>query len=123
MPGIQLNLTVNVLDIATCSPIENAAIDIWHCDASGVYSWFVNEQNPAPVNSTFLRGIVLTDSYGSSTFKTIYPGWYIGRATHIHVKVHINGSDTNGCKYFMWISLNFRSVHRRKRFIDFSIFL
>jgi len=90
--GVPLNLTIKIVDISTCNPIENAAIDIWHCNSEGIYSHFVNAQNEAPSGSTFLRGLQLTDSNGVATTKSIYPGWYTGRATHIHLKVHINGS-------------------------------
>ena len=61
------------------------AVDIWHCDALGEYSG-VNG-----TTTTFLRGVQLTDAKGVARFATIYPGWYQGRATHIHMKVHIGG--------------------------------
>src|SRR4030095_331608 len=41
---------------------------------------------------TYLRGIQTTNASGQVTFTTIYPGWYQGRATHIHVEVTRNGS-------------------------------
>jgi protocatechuate 3,4-dioxygenase beta subunit len=145
--GIPLVLRVTVTNAITCQPIENAAADIWHCDALGLYSGFIaaSEQAgglppggpipngtpppapggppngtppPAPGgpvpngtpslapggppngglhhqptdNQTFLRGIQLTNHSGIVEFRTIYPGWYNGRATHIHIKIHLDGT-------------------------------
>jgi protocatechuate 3,4-dioxygenase beta subunit len=85
--GTLLTLRLRVLDASTCKPIRNAAVDIWHCDANGDYSGFGN----ATGNRTFLRGVQRTDATGLAVFKTIYPGWYRGRAVHIHVKAHVGG--------------------------------
>ena len=41
----------------------------------------------AAASQTFLRGIQTTNANGEVVFTTIYPGWYQGRATHIHVEV------------------------------------
>ena len=65
-----------------------AAVDIWHADAGGLYSGEAMLQTDG---QTFLRGIQRTDAKGVATFQTIYPGWYTGRAVHIHVKVHLGG--------------------------------
>jgi len=92
-PGVPLALTIGVVDSNTCKPIHNAAIDIWHCDALGVYS---GEPSEGSVGETFLRGIQLTDGNGQVEFTTIYPGQYPGRTTHIHVKVHIGGQRGKG---------------------------
>jgi protocatechuate 3,4-dioxygenase beta subunit len=85
-PGVPLLLKTTVVSASTCQPIKRAAVDVWHCDAGGVYSG-VNGQS-----GTFLRGIQYTDKSGLAIFDTIYPGWYQGRAVHIHVKVHIGGA-------------------------------
>jgi protocatechuate 3,4-dioxygenase beta subunit len=87
-PGTPLALRLGVVQAAGCKPITGAAVDIWHADAAGEYSGF--EEN-ASSGRTFLRGIQRTDATGSARFDTIYPGWYQGRAVHIHVKVHIAG--------------------------------
>ena len=87
-PGMPLVLSLRVLNASTCRTIGSAAVDVWHCDAGGVYSGAV-ANNPG---TNFLRGIQRTNSKGIATFKTIYPGWYPGRAVHIHVKVHVHGS-------------------------------
>jgi protocatechuate 3,4-dioxygenase beta subunit len=87
-PGTALFLHLRVLDASTCRPIKGAAVDIWHADASGIYSGF----GSGAASRTFMRGIQPTDATGLAKFKTVYPGWYQGRTVHIHVKVHVGGS-------------------------------
>jgi protocatechuate 3,4-dioxygenase beta subunit len=95
-PGVPLTLRTTVLDAATCKPIRNATVDIWHCDAGGVYSAF----GAGASDPTFLRGIQPTNANGLATFQTIYPGWYQGRAVHIHVKVHLGGNVVHTGQFF-----------------------
>jgi protocatechuate 3,4-dioxygenase beta subunit len=85
-PGIAMLLKTTVVDASTCRPVKGAAVDIWHCDATGAYSGVNGD------TGTFLRGIQRTDAKGLTTFLTIFPGWYQGRTTHIHVKVHLGGN-------------------------------
>ena len=85
-PGTPLTLRLTVVDVSTCKPIKGAAVEIWHCDAGGVYS---GGQGRA---GTFLRGVQRTDAKGLAMFRTIYPGWYQGRTVHIHTMVHIGGN-------------------------------
>jgi protocatechuate 3,4-dioxygenase beta subunit len=92
-PGVPLALALTVIDSNTCEPIRDAALDIWHCDALGVYS---GEPSEGSEGETFLRGIQLTDGNGLAEFATIYPGQYPGRTTHIHVKVHVGGQQSDG---------------------------
>ena len=87
-PGTRLDLALKVVDASTCRPIRGATVDIWHCDAGGVYSGF----GEGASNRTFMRGRQKTDALGVARFKTIYPGWYPGRTVHIHVKVHVRGN-------------------------------
>ena len=87
-PGTLLTLRLTVLNASTCKPIRNAALDIWHADASGNYSGF----GAGTSSRSFLRGIQKTDKNGVAVFTTIYPGWYQGRAVHIHLKVHVGGN-------------------------------
>jgi protocatechuate 3,4-dioxygenase beta subunit len=86
--GVPLALALTVVDADACEPIRDAAVDVWHCDALGVYS---GEPSEGSEGETYLRGIQLTDGNGLAEFATIYPGQYPGRTTHIHVKVHIGG--------------------------------
>jgi protocatechuate 3,4-dioxygenase beta subunit len=100
-PGVPLRLCVALVDSRTCSPLENAALDIWHCDALGVYSGFTTSspdgrggppRRRRQIDSTrFLRGVQITGEQGTAEFVTLYPGWYESRAIHIHVKAHVNG--------------------------------
>jgi len=86
-PGTPLTLHLQVVNASTCKPIKGAAVDIWHADAVGVYSGF----GQGAGNRTFMRGIQRTDAKGVATFRTVYPGWYMGRTVHVHVKVHLGG--------------------------------
>ncbi|HET9322410.1 MAG TPA: intradiol ring-cleavage dioxygenase [Gaiellaceae bacterium] len=87
-PGVPLALRLRVLDVSSCKPIKGAAVDVWHCDAGGVYS---GTSVQGTQNRTFMRGIQRTDRNGIATFRTVYPGWYSGRTVHIHVKVYLGG--------------------------------
>lgn len=85
--GLPLALTLTVVNTSSaCAPVANANVEIWQCDAQGNYSEY-----GTLTSATFLRGVQPTDSNGRSTFTTIYPGWYAGRVTHIHVEVSVNG--------------------------------
>lgn len=143
-PGVPLTLRATILDARTCSPIEQAALEIWHCDASGIYSGFTKMsgdgmggppgggpmgppsggppddpgigpppdgmtgpppdggQFPGPRHqhetdkTSFCRGIQLSRAGGVAEFQTIYPGWYVSRDTHIHLKVHLGGLAKSG---------------------------
>ena len=87
-PGAPLQLTLRVSRLAAgvCAPLPGAMVDLWHCDAAGVYS-DVSDPGGSTVGKKFLRGYQLTDGDGLARFTTIYPGWYPGRAVHIHFKV------------------------------------
>jgi protocatechuate 3,4-dioxygenase beta subunit len=90
--GIVLTLTLTLQNLS-CTPISGARVDIWHCDKRGYYSGYSSTQNGGNWTAyTFLRGIQTTDSNGQVTFTTIVPGWYIPRATHIHVQIFIDGT-------------------------------
>lgn len=98
-PGIPLLLKIKVIDGVSCEPVDNILVDIWHCNARGKYSgWsFISPDKEATtdevgtVNRTdstsFFRGIQPTDQNGVVRFTTIFPGFYAGRATHIHVAI------------------------------------
>jgi len=95
---LYLNITVGSYSSSGCSPIASAQVHIWHCNAQGVYSDVQAGSNDGGADLTgenFLRGYQYTDSNGKVSFTTIYPGWYSGRAVHIHVKVRIFDSSGN----------------------------
>jgi protocatechuate 3,4-dioxygenase beta subunit len=84
--GLLLTLAVSVVNTnAGCAAVTNASVEISHCDAAGNYSEYGNL-----TSSTWLRGIQPVDSNGIARFTTVYPGWYAGRATHIHLEVFVN---------------------------------
>ena len=93
--GINLSLTIHVYGIenGSCVPIKGAKVDVWHANSTGVYSAVGEMGTPG---SNFLRGNQITDDNGTVKFSAIYPGWYPGRAIHIHDKVRmVNGSQDN----------------------------
>lgn len=99
--GVPLRLAINVYDIdggGSCLPLRNAQVDIWQTNALGLYS---DISGIGTGGEKFLRGYQLTDNNGTATFTTVYPGWYEGRALHIHVKVRtFEGAE----KTFEWTS-------------------
>lgn len=91
--GIPLRLVIHIYGVndGSCVPLKGAKLDIWHANSQGIYSG-VKDMGTAENN--FLRGYQVTDNNGTVEFTTIYPGWYEGRAIHIHDKVRIfNGQE------------------------------
>jgi len=88
VPGVPLALTMLVsrLDATECAPLAGALVDVWHCDALGVYS-DVRDPGFDTTGRKFLRGYQVTDARGAAHFLTVYPGWYAGRTVHIHFKI------------------------------------
>lgn len=86
---LKINITIQNKNNG-CSGLEGALVDIWHCDKDGYYSEYGGSgmQNVNFTNVHFLRGRQQTDSDGLVTFTSIFPGWYRGRATHIHVHIY-----------------------------------
>ncbi|KAJ5782446.1 hypothetical protein N7457_004220 [Penicillium paradoxum] len=118
-PGVPLSLEIGVIDIDTCEAVEDVLVDIWHCNATGSYSSFTGLSPNTPFlemykensdenqdldlhaglpdlsrlstdNETWLRGMWPTDKHGVTSFTTIFPGFYVQRAIHIHVQIHTN---------------------------------
>lgn len=89
-PGTPLQVALQVVEAGTCRPIQDALVDIWHADVIGVYSGYTRQGVQGDVDAsgeTFLRGSQITAANGLVQFDSIYPGWYPGRAVHIHFKV------------------------------------
>lgn len=84
---------VSQADGSACMPMEGAIVDVWHCDALGVYSDVQGN------TGNFLRGFQRTDPNGKATFQTIYPGWYQGRAVHIHFKIRTDPDASAGFEF------------------------
>lgn len=90
LPGHPMRLGLRVVD-KTCAAVPGAAVEIWHADATGDYSAFTDNGGGKDegAGTTFLRGTQTADANGIVEFVTVYPGWYSGRAVHIHLRVHL----------------------------------
>lgn len=91
--GTLLRLALRVRDAEGCTPVENAVVDLWHCDAGGLYSGFEAASRGGGGGrdeETYLRGAQVTNADGIAEFLTVYPGWYPGRTVHVHAKVHLD---------------------------------
>jgi protocatechuate 3,4-dioxygenase beta subunit len=91
----QMNLNFQVVDIGNnCTPIPNAQVHVWHANPDGYYSGFANQTGylgtQSYVGQTFYRGIQLTNNLGYAFFQTDFPGWYPGRAAHVHFQVYVS---------------------------------
>lgn len=91
--GVPLTLTLYIFDAkSSCTAMEGVQVDIWHCNASGIYS---AESSESTVGQSWLRGYQLSDSTGKVQFTTILPGWYSGRTTHIHLRLRSTYDSTD----------------------------
>jgi len=92
--GVRLRVAVKVQDSGNCTPIKDAVVEIWHCDAGGLYSGaeaLSRGSGGTPQDDQrYLRGAQVTNADGIVEFTTIWPGWYPGRCVHIHAMVHIS---------------------------------
>jgi hypothetical protein len=104
--GTPLTLRFKVVNAETCRAIRDASVEIWHCDARGVYSGVQGNRG------NFLRGIQRTNSLGRVRFETIVPGWYPGRTPHIHIKVFVRGDEVHTGQVFFRPDV-LRAVYRQ----------
>ena len=97
-PGVPLELTLALSQVGAsgCGALTGALVDMWHCDALGVYSDVSAQRS---VGQAFLRGYQISDANGNVRFTTIYPGWYQGRAVHIHFKVRTSPGGASGLEF------------------------
>ena len=107
-PGVPLRVGVRVLDADGCTPVKDAVFEIWHCDALGVYSGFEQASRgrggPGGGSSStdqtrYLRGAQVTNADGIAVITTIYPGWYQGRAVHIHFTIRDSAESQQGYEF------------------------
>ncbi len=94
-PGATLGLTFLVSRVSgtSCTALAGATVDVWHCDALGVYSDATDPSFGSTKGTKFLRGYQTTDAGGKAVFTTIWPGWYQGRAVHIHFKIRTTAAN------------------------------
>jgi len=94
--GYKLTSKITIVNHANCNVVSGLLVDIWHCDAAGNYSEYggTSMQTTDYTSVHFLRGRQTTDTNGLVTFTSIFPGWYSGRATHIHAHIY-NASGTS----------------------------
>lgn len=91
-PGTPLTIALNLIDYATCAPLANVRVDVWHADAGGVYSGYAGQgdtRDQSTKGEKYLRGTQVSGADGRVEFKSVYPGWYPGRTPHIHVKAFL----------------------------------
>src|SRR6478672_5558044 len=91
---LTLDWVVSQVDGNACIPLEGVLVDVWHCDALGNYSDVGSEQG-----HDYLRGYQHTDASGKATITTIYPGWYQGRAVHVHFKIRTYAAAASGLEF------------------------
>ena len=108
--GLPVRLAFRVLD-ESCKPVPGATVDIWHAGPEGVYSGddmhpFCNPDNQEARAARWFRGVQTTDADGRVDFDTCFPGWYKGRATHIHFTINIAGTESVTAQLYFDDSLN-----------------
>ena len=91
---LTMDWVISQVDGNACIPLEGVLVDVWHCDALGNYSDVGSEQG-----HDYLRGYQHTDANGKATITTIYPGWYQGRAVHIHFKIRTDAAAASGLEF------------------------
>ncbi len=98
--GTPLLLIFRLSDVTggACGSLAGAQVDVWHCDADGVYSG-VQDRSFDTSGQMWLRGYQVTDEKGIAQFVTIVPGWYSGRAVHIHFKIRTQPQDAQGYEF------------------------
>lgn len=108
--GLPVWVQLRIVEAQTCAPVRDADVEIWHCNAMGVYSGRAADMcNPGDEEAravAFLRGRQITDADGVASFLTVYPGWYSGRTPHIHMRILLDGSELKISQLLFDDSLN-----------------
>jgi protocatechuate 3,4-dioxygenase beta subunit len=95
---LTLKLVISAVTGGKCAPLAGATVDLWHCDAAGIYS-DARDRQFNTIGKKFLRGYQVTDARGSVSFSTVYPGWYEGRTVHMHFKVRGPAGSKRGYEF------------------------
>ncbi|CZR63100.1 related to GPI anchored dioxygenase [Phialocephala subalpina] len=90
--GVPMHIELQFVDMNTCSPVSSLLADIWHCNSTGVYSGIDTSEGEGGLNSTFLRGVQVSDDEGAVAFDTLFPGHYDDRVTHLHLVIQTNST-------------------------------
>lgn len=104
-PGLPMRLMIRVVD-ADCAPLAGATVEVWHTNLEGVYSGdtpaqdFCSGGDPDDVAADYGRGVRIADPRGVVAFDTCYPGWYPGRAIHVHFRVVRAGAELRVSQLF-----------------------
>ncbi|HYC44360.1 MAG TPA: protocatechuate 3,4-dioxygenase [Burkholderiales bacterium] len=120
---LRLTFRVSQMDDGRCFPLQGAQVDVWHCDADGLYS-DTKDWQASTVGQQFLRGWQLTDRRGIASFTTIYPGWYPNRAVHIHFKVRTNPQEKSTREFTSQIYFDDEltdDVHKQPAYRDHGV--
>lgn len=91
-PGVPMHIDIQFVDMNTCGAVPSLMADVWHCNATGTYSGIETSKGEGGLNSTFLRGVQMSDDDGTVAFDTIVPGHYEGRINHFHLVVEANAT-------------------------------
>jgi protocatechuate 3,4-dioxygenase beta subunit len=95
--GVPMYIDVQVIDVSSCKPVKDMYVDLWHTNATGVYSGVVASTNGVSsdtsiLQNTFLRGVTPTDADGVAQMTSIFPGHYAGRTIHVHFLGNYGGT-------------------------------
>lgn len=128
--GVPLKLELTVVDDLWCTPVSDFAVEIWHCDAGGYYSGVDNivfdprsleptGESIDMTQETFLRGYQVTNEQGKAEFTTIYPGWYMPRLAHIHVRLMWKDVDWTSLDTQLYLPEDVeRAVYQTASYVD-----
>jgi len=126
-PGLPVRLALRVVAATTCTPLANARVEIWHTQRTGVYSGitpspaFCYGPDPSAANHLYFRGAQTTDTDGRVTFDTCFPGWYPGRAIHIHFRVYLDNNLHATSQLFFADSLNTEIFSEHPEYQEFGL--
>ncbi|KAF2226631.1 Intradiol ring-cleavage dioxygenase [Elsinoe ampelina] len=95
--GVPVHIEYQYIDVETCEVATGLYIETWSTNATGVYAGVVasgngDQSDTSNLNKTFQRGVTKVDSDGVGFFDVLFPGYYTGRTTHIHLMTHLNGT-------------------------------